>query len=447
MIRFHHTSAAISKLKVHFQSLPSSSFKFAQYLFLILIVSLPLVSPFNFKVRGLVIPIADFIFLLTVGAWVPSLISRSAEIRWNYFYIPLAMYLLALICSVLASANQGFSMLKLVGKAYLISLAILTFNLIKTPEFLERVLRAWLIGTLITVTVSIAGVVLFYAGVTNPTVNTAVHQGYGSLPQGNYPRIEGLFEYPAMLCNYLGVSLMFALALWSPGLFQTSWASLILIISILLTSIFTLSPELGGIMLSLGLWLWVQLRHTGHVLLSRLALTGGMACSLVFFAAAAITLFSYTPNGTDVPLARMEIRPSPRLLNWQDAFETFRQHPVFGRGVGMEVSSLIYTSPSGKTGRITDAHNTYLSVASETGLAGFLSFGALIIFLIRSLSPLRVDGSSQFAIGASMTLAFINAFLYPSLVGSFEDARHLWVFFGILVAWKEISRTRPQSVH
>ena len=142
------------------------------------------------------------------------------------------------------------------------------------------------------------------------------------------------------------------------------------------------------------------------------------------------------------PLAHAEIKASHRAVAWETAFETFKQHPLLGRGVGTPVSSATYVNPSGRVETLTDAHNTYLSVAGESGILGILAFAGIIVFLLRGLLPLQLTGALDVVVKTYLLLALADAFLFQSLVGSFEDTRHLWVLFGMLAAAKEgLSKT------
>jgi O-antigen ligase len=105
--------------------------------------------------------------------------------------------------------------------------------------------------------------------------------------------------------------------------------------------------------------------------------------------------------------------------------------------VGLPVSSAPYVNPSGGRGTLTDAHNTYLSLAGESGLLGILAFGGIIVFLLWRVLPLQLNGPINLVIKTYLVLALVDAFLFQSLVGSFEDTRHLWVLFGMLAATKE----------
>src|SRR5438876_7725507 len=138
--------------------------QFSLWLYLALLASLPIVRPFNIRVSGLVVPIADFIFVLCASVWLFELATGRASIRWSWFYAPMVLYLVAMVISALASANPRFSAVKLLGKIYLVGLAVLSFNLIRSSASLRRAITAWQVGTVITVAASLLGIVLFYFG-------------------------------------------------------------------------------------------------------------------------------------------------------------------------------------------------------------------------------------------------------------------------------------------
>ena len=205
-----------------------------------------------------------------------------------------------------------------------------------------------------------------------------------------------------MLCNYLSISFILALMMWSAGSLSTRWLW-VFGIAISIVVAFTLTPELGGFALGFGIWLWLELTARGRAQLGRAALTLGIGLGLAAFIAAAVTLFSYNPAGTEAPLFQSHITPSPRALAWRTSFETFSRHPIFGRGVGLPVAYVSHVNPSGLRETLTDAHNTFLSIMGESGLVGLLTFGSIIAFLLRGVSPLRLRGPRGAIITSCLT--------------------------------------------
>lgn len=379
------------------------------------------------------IQVSDLVFLLTVFAWVLAIVFGQRRLRFNFFYVVLALYGFACICSTITSANPGQSAVKLVGKFYLILLAAVTFNLVTTLEFLKKLSISWLIGTSITLTSSFFGIILFYAGIKDTSINLVVHPIFGSLPAGNYPRIEGFFIHPAMLCNYLSVSWMIAIYSFSFGWIRHRIFGLFAIF-VSIVSVFTFTPGFGGLLFGTGYFLYIKLKTTQKKILRRSILAASVLIACIFLFVASITFFAYDQTGTKIPLMSGQFSPSHRALAWKTSFETFLQNPVFGLGVGEPVAYSRFTDPSGYYQLLTDAHNTYISVLGETGFVGFLSFGAIIFFLVLKLKNWRPTDALLKILRLCLIIALLDAFFYQSFTGSFEDTRHLWILFGLTLA-------------
>lgn len=410
--------------------------RITKWLYLSLIASLPLVRPFNVTLFGLLVPFTDFIFVGAGLTWGIALLKRQTDVKYSWFYLPLGLYLAAMLCSTVVSEDPRRSAIKLMGEAYLLGLAVLTVNLVRSQDFMRQVMRTWIIVTAVTVLLSLLGVLLFYSGIRRGKINFVL-AGYGSLPPANYPRIRGLFDNMNMLCNYLNVSLMIVLVMSASGWLKSK-LSRPLHVGIWLTALFTFSPGLGGLFLSLGLWIWACFRRTQRRSLSALALVVGLAMAVAFLAATSISpVVTGTGPGWVLPLIGKRVEPSPRALTWQTAYETFRENPLLGKGVGMEVSHTDYLDASGRRQHLTDAHNLWLSIAGQEGVFGLIAFLSIVFFLCRRLVTLRADSVSGKAISIGLGIAFIGAVLYQGLSGSFEDARHLWVLMGLIVSASE----------
>ncbi len=226
-------------------------FRFAQIAFLVLVFSLGFMQP-SISIPSFQVPLTDFIFLAVFFIWLLSILLKKTDFRFGKFYIPLIFYFFALLFSTVFSDNPKLSFIKLCGEIYLIGLAVLSFNLVRSVKDAKKVVFIWLAATFIACLVSAISLVIFYIDRTNPLFSFAFFH-YGTLPPGNYPRINATFQNANMFCDYLNVSLLFALA----G-FRLSWinkaAFTIFLTFFSIAAFFTLSPGLGGILLCLGLW-------------------------------------------------------------------------------------------------------------------------------------------------------------------------------------------------
>lgn len=413
-----------------------------QWLYLLFVVSLPFATVLELAGYSGSIQIADVLLLAAGLVWFVLWLARKRRVIWSRFYILLAAYAVAVTLSTVFSVRPEQSVVKLVGKFYLIGIAFLTVNIVNSGFVLKRMLQGWLVGAGIVLTLSLLGIGLFYAGWNDPKLNLVLHPIFGSLPPGNYPRIEGFFLYPAMLCNFLGVTWMFAIALSSVGWLR---ARLFWIFGavLLVVNAFTLTPGLGGIFLSTSLFLRERFIKSGSGAASRFVLASGLFAGAVFLFAATFTLFSYDKNGSRVPLASGEISPSHRAAAWSTAFQTFLKHPILGNGIDTPIANSEFIDPSGNRQLLTDAHNTFISVLGETGLVGFLAYLSIIGFVAFSLARWKPAHDLQKMIRLCLLLAMIDAFFYQSLTGSYEDTRHLWAFFGIAVAASNIDLGSP----
>ncbi|MFN0278477.1 MAG: O-antigen ligase family protein [Pyrinomonadaceae bacterium] len=411
------------------QSSTEDKLRVEQWLYCLFVFTLPFATPFNFL--GAPLQSSDVMFLVTAVFWFISFAARRTKLRWSWFYLCLAAYAVAVTLSTITSIDPTRSSVKLAGKFYLIAVAFLTFNIISSIGVFKRVMQAWLLGASVVLFCSLLGIVLFYSGLRDAAQNIVVHPIFGSLPTGNYPRIEGFFSYPSILCNFLGVTWMLTLALWSNGWLRERvfW---LFGIALFIVDAFTLTPGLGGIFLATGYFLREKIKSN----FGRLAFGSGLGIAAAFLLAACVTLFAYDSSGTRIPLLDGEISISHRAQSWQTGFETFLQEPILGRGVGMPIANALYTDPSGNTQLLTDAHNTYISVLGETGLLGFLTFISLVCCVTFSLLRWKPENDSYKTIRLCLLLAMLDAFFYQSLTGSYEDTRHLWVLFGIIAAIK-----------
>lgn len=413
--------------------------KICKWLFLLLVISLPLVRPFNSTIFGLLVPFTDFIFLGVAAFWLIALIRGETRLEFSKFYIFLGIYGFALTISTIFSIHPLKSFFKLLGEFYLFGLAIITFNLVRDAKFFKQITLAWLTGTGLTVLASVAGFALFYLGYKTQADNYFLSP-FGSLPAGNYPRIHALFANANMMTNFLNVSFLLALLTLKTGWLKKIWAW-ILLAGILFAVFFTFSAGLGGIVLGAGLWFSVLLKHAEKPLFSKLALASAIICAILIFCS---TLVSPDTNNTtkdvSVSFTNKTIEPSVRVLVWENALENFKHYPVFGRGTGANAATVQYQTLSGERQVLLDAHNAWLNILGQTGLFGFIAFLSLIAYLTTHCRLNFDDFIETNLTHLALSCAFFGAFLYQSLSGSFEDARHLWILFGMLVGISTFSK-------
>jgi O-antigen ligase len=407
--------------------------------FLGLVFSLAFMRP-NVELSGLALQVTDLLFLITATAYVFAFLSRRVRFRIDRAYIVFGLYAAALVLSASFSENQGFSFLKLLGEIYLIGLAVLTANTVRSIVGLRRVIFVWLAASTISAFIGAIAAVSFYAGSTNLVTVFALHN-YGTLSPGDYPRLQGTFEYPSILCNYLTVSLVMLFAARSLG-----WISkrLFVVLGALfsLAIAFTVTPGVGGACFAV-LILVSRLFPTKTSLSSALRAAGVFSMALfLFISAFAVIGISVREPAT---VGGISIPPAVRLLTWKGAINTFTEHPLCGKGLGLPVASVAFTAVTGEGHLLTDAHNTFLSIAGQAGVLGLITLTLVCVTVIRRAISSESVSPVISSMRSCLRIAFVSAFICQGLVGSFEDSRHLWVLIGLILALSNMSKASDET--
>jgi O-antigen ligase len=402
--------------------------KLARSAFLLLVLSLPLMKH-NVTVGGLAVVPADLLFLLASAGLAFATAVGRARLRWDPLYGLLLAYFGAMLTSAFAAADAQRALLKLATQLYLLTLPLLAAMTVERVEDLRSTFRAWLAAATVVGAVGTIGVIAFFCGADPLGVFGYPMHHFGTLPPGPYPRVESTFDYPAMLCNYLTASL--GILLVSRHLGWIGGALFWVVLGLLgTTALFSLTPGLGGIFLALGLW--VFLRERGPR--SWAALAGGGVLAAAFVAIATVTPIVHptAPFLFDFPGLAQPLAPSVRLMTCMDAVARIGGDPLLGSGIGSDAVAVRYDDPSGTKHLMTDAHNVFLNFAAQTGLVGLAAMLAIVLHVARRTFPLRLQGFG--AVRVMLGLTWLNAFVYQGLTGSYEDARHLWLLLGLLIA-------------
>jgi O-antigen ligase len=164
-----------------------------------------------------------------------------------------------------------------------------------------------------------------------------------------------------------------------------------------------------------------------------------LICSIVIAALfVAISSFAFQPYpeapfSCQIPGTGVILMPSSRFLVWREALQTFIQNPIFGYGLGLPVASVMFTNTDGSKSLLTDAHNTFLSVAAQNGVFGLIAIVLIVGSAVRKWLRAVVN-KNKWIVTRGLGLAFICSFVYQGLTGSFEEARHLWVLLGLFLS-------------
>lgn len=116
---------------------------------------------------------------------------------------------------------------------------------------------------------------------------------------------------------------------------------------------------------------------------------------------------------------------SGRVQLWMTGFEKFKEHPVLGVGSGafstaIDEGNTVY----GYSG--LPAHNTFLSVLTETGLVGFFIFMTMFFTLIMGFRPVEKPAKV-------LWLLLFLCWLAGSLGGTLEGSEWTWAFLTLAI--------------
>jgi O-antigen ligase len=399
------------------------------------IFAIPLMKP---AVSGQVIA-ADLLFVLLVVTLGVEALAGLRRVRWLPAYGVLLAYVACLVPSLLATSDLRASLFKLATEFYLIGLAAVPAFMIDNEASFRRAILAWLATTAFVCLVGILGLLSYVTGLGTALLNYSSF-GFGSLPPGDYPRLGLTFLNANMACNYLTVSVGLTFLAGKLGYVNRA-ACWLLIGGIAVASLSTVSPGLGGIALLAAIFTWHNRRGSSPAI-AKASIWLGAAVAGMFVAALALTPFAHSTATFVVHLpGGLTVYPAPRLLIWIAALKEFLAHPLVGIGIGIDPVHVGFASPSGYE-VLTDAHNLFLSIAAQCGLVGLIGLAAIISFVAARTRPAPGrSGPVCFILGAT----FLDVFVYQGLGGSFEDARHIWVLLGLLIAAAQIHFSRADG--
>ena len=188
----------------------------------------------------------------------------------------------------------------------------------------------------------------------------------------DYLRAFGAFPDPHMFSFYLGLTLPLAI-----GLYFLSKKNTYLIISMVIFLADLLTFSRGGY---IGLFIGLIFLFSYHAISKKLS-TKKIFISLVLILVVFISL-ALTPVGKRfyTSFNAEEGSNKGRFENWWQSVDIIKNNP-FGVGIGNYSYEI---EPSADYRKPIYAHNLYLDIAAETGIANSLIFMSLIIFSTRA---------------------------------------------------------------
>jgi hypothetical protein len=341
---------------------------------------------------------SDAVFALAAVAWLIERWQLGSWPRFHSLHIALALYFSFACLSLFSSSPNPLSGLpKLLGIAELCTLAFITSDLASRPGVSRNIGRAIAITSLITAAAAVAGLLLFYGGVSSPLIGI-----YGELEASRwYARVQAGTYNPNLLASFC----IFAAAIVARRDSELPVALRRVALGALwVTVLLTFSRGILGFIVA------SMIRNAHTPTRKKIAGTVGIFLTLIMLTA---TLWNPVLDPSHLLAAHLHSAPSTRLQAATSSLQTLIAHPLLGSGLS--------TSPGTARGLAFDAHLTPLNVASTLGLPALIAF----LFMIASLWRRRGRPTDLAIWGGLAGLAL------DGLAQDIEDFRHLWVMIGL----------------
>lgn len=329
----------------------------------------------------------------------------------RYIIMYSGLYMIATLMSVTLS---GSLFIGLLTSVFVLS-AIAIENSIRTEKQLRIMVKLMVLAAVL---VSLYGIYQHFFG-TGGTETWVDEDMFSSIST----RVYSTLDNPNVLSEYL----LLAIPLTAACLFAAgNWSGRILYLAacgiMCLCMIYTFSRG-GWLGLLFSAFIFLILTDRRFIFVILL----GAVCLLLFSPDVIIERFASIGNVTDTST-------SYRVSIWMGTLAMLRDYWMTGIGPGTQAFNMIYPAYSYNTISAPHAHNLFLQIICDSGIAGILLFIILIVVFIRmnchAISVEKDHRARMFQIGS---LSSIGGFLVQSMTDySFYNYRVLFLFWAYL---------------
>lgn len=407
------------------------------------------------KVSGIPIQWVDAAVALLYLALLLECFQTKTLPRTDALLWPTVLFMATLALSCVGAPHPLRSVLKLLGFTPYLLLPVLGAAILKTPEDLRLAVRGFWISLGFSIAIGLLTIVVFYSD--RRLAGRYLMCGYGGLPSLPIPRLCAPFANPNALFNHLLSALcIFAVTGYARLGMKVTLAICALVVCV---AVFTTSGGLAALVVSAALLLGWAVR--GESVKARAIRFLARACALASVIGVTLAMSgAIVRDGSghiNVGGVGYALGEAARPPIWRGAANSIAAHPLFGLGYG-EAPGVTndprawrvhddWQRPHDGSYHSMDAHNAWLNVAGQAGLFGLGAF----IWLVASLWR-RVQDGRQRAIGNPLSLAdglaaALAGFFVHSFLGSFEEARGLWLLLAMAIAVSVQSRLPKAEVN
>ena len=392
----------------------------AYYLALAFVLSVPWESGLQLGPIGTV---AKVLGVVAGTVWLISAIARGSIRPLDTFHKAYFLFLVWAGLTFFWSIAPGSTWHELLTYTQLFLMVLLLWDLLDTRKKVETAVQAYVLGAFVT--------------------SGSIIANYLSSPRARFPAHD---RVNALGYKIDGIALIVAIALpaaWYLAAGPT-WSNRRLALRILNFAYIpfggmalVLTGTRGATLATIPTAIFVlwSLKHASGTL--RAMAVGAVLCAsvLVYFYAPRGMLDRISTATTATQLGQQGGALSGRWSIWTASVDVWMHHPVRGIGVGAHraaVSPILGQSKIYKTAS-KQAHNTYISVLTETGIIGGLLFLGVLLSVFARLRDL--SGWERWYWSAQVGVLLIDAM---SL--SLEDSKSVWIFLSLAVAAAALAR-------
>ncbi|MCW5976526.1 MAG: O-antigen ligase family protein [Bryobacteraceae bacterium] len=357
--------------------------------------------------------LADPLVLAVVPWIVWRFLARQAR-------LPLFMFALAMAAGTLLSTllhyEISFYVRSPLGLAAGIGKALFVWayfyaavNLLESREDMLLLTKSWIAGSAAVAAIGIAG--------------SAAHQWAGVENRFTLAyRAQGTMGDPNLFSTHLGVSLFLTLFFCEASGRRPRWVFPAMALQIAGMIMSASRSGLLGFAAGVGLLLIFRA-------------SAGWRLATVCAAAAAVASVAFVPDARKLVEANqitgrlatttVDVRATDRAKLWEGAWNNFLNAPLLG--VGYENGPYVNRSVAGTS---SEAHNTYLSIASELGIGGLAVFLTTVLYFPAMLWKGVRDGGPRRQAAWPLLAAFADIGVVAMAYNA-DNYRGLWVLMAV----------------
>ena len=263
----------------------------------------------------------------------------------------------------------------------------------------------------------------------------------GLFLHGFSTRLKGFYGHPMTLAGFLTISIPIiycCLINWREKGGRILTCACFFIISFI------------GLLLNSTRGAWLALASTIPIVTFLYDRSFKKIIFLLFFAVATSLVFVSSPKlqsrAESITSTTFQSN-TERVLMWESAYQMFKDHPIFGVGLGQYAKRYLneYKSPQAKEQQ-NHSHNNFMQMLAENGILGFAGFISLFGYILCSSLKGAIKEHSKYSVlifGSTFALLLQGMTEYN--FGNSAVIKFYWTVLGCLLILQNSQRAKTSS--